>query len=100
MKSWSHEQVTEVRQRAVRMVREHQGECPSLWAASEPIAPKIGCVPQALHEWVKCEEVDTRQREGLSISERENTELRHANDILKAASAFFTQAGLDRRLKS
>jgi len=98
----------EVRERAVRMVQEHRGEYSSLWAAIESIAPKIGCVPQTLHEWVKREEVDAGQREGLSTSERErlrqlereNKELRRANDILKAASAFFAQAELDRRLKS
>ncbi len=98
----------EVRERAVRMVQEHRGEYPSLWAAIESIAPKIGCVPQTLLDWVKREEVDAGRREGLSSSERErlkqlereNKELRRANDILKAASAFFAQAELDRRLKS
>ncbi|SBP86956.1 conserved hypothetical protein [Thiomonas delicata] len=98
----------EVRERAVRMVQEHRGEYPSLWAAVESMAPKIGCVPQTLLEWVKREEVDTGQRDGLTSSERErlkqlereNKELRRANDILKAASAFFAQAELDRRLKS
>ena len=98
----------EVRERAVRMVREHQGEYPSLWAAVESIAPKIGCVPQTLLEWVKRDEVDSGQREGLSTSERERIkalerevkELRRANEILKTASAFFAQAELDRRLKS
>jgi transposase-like protein len=72
------------------------------------MVPKIGCVPQTLLEWVKREEVDTGQRDGLTSSERErlkqlereNKELRRANDILKAASAFFAQAELDRRLKS
>ena len=98
----------EVRERAVRMVREHLGEYPSLWAAVESIAPKIGCVPQTLLEWVKRDEVDSGQREGLSTSERERIkalerevkELRRANEILKTASAFFAQAELDRRLKS
>ena len=98
----------EVRERAVRMVQEHRGEYPSLWAAIESIAPKIGCVPQTLHDWVKREEVDSGQREGLTTSERErlkqlereNKELRRANDMLKTASAFFAQAELDRRLKS
>jgi transposase-like protein len=98
----------EVRERAVRMVQEHRADSPSLWAAIESIAPKIGCVPQTLHEWVKREEVDAGQRDGLTTSERErlkqlereNKELRRANDILKAASAFFAQAELDRRLKS
>jgi len=98
----------EVRERAVRMVQEHRGDYPSLWAAVESIAPKIGCVPQTLLEWVKREEVDSGSREGLTSSERErlkqlereNKELRRANDILKAASAFFAQAELDRRLKN
>ena len=98
----------EVRERAVRLVQEHRGEYPSLWAAVESIAPKIGCVPQTLLEWVKREEVDSGQRDGLTTSERERIkalerevkELRRANDILKTASAFFAQAELDRRLKS
>jgi len=98
----------EVRERAVRMVQEHRGEYPSLWAAVESIAPKIGCVPQTLLNWVKREEVDSGQREGLTGSERERLkalerevkELRRANEILKTASAFFAQAELDRRLKS
>ena len=98
----------EVRERAVRMVQEQRGEYPSLWAAIESIAPKIGCVPQTLNEWVKRTEVDAGKREGLTTSERErlkqlereNKELRRANDILKTASAFFAQAELDRRLKS
>ena len=97
----------EVRERAVRMVQEHRGEYPSLWAAIESIVPKIGCVPQTLHDWVKREEVDSGQREGLTTSERErlkqlereNKELRRANDILKTASAFFAQAELDRLKK-
>jgi transposase-like protein len=98
----------EVRDRAVRMVQEHRGEYPSLWAAVESIAPKIGCVPQTLLEWVKREEVDTGTRPGVTSSEaqrikdleRENKELRRANEILKLASAFFAQAELDRRCKS
>ena len=98
----------EVRERAVRMVQEHQGEYPSLWAAVESIAPKIGCVPQTLLEWVKKQDVDSGQRDGLTTSERERIkalerevkELRRANEILKTASAFFAQAELDRRLKS
>ena len=97
----------EVRERAVRLVQEHPGEYPSLWAAVESIAAKIGCVPQTLLEWVKRQEVDSGQREGLSTSERErikalereNKELRRANEILKTASAFFAQAELDRQLK-
>jgi len=97
----------EVRERAVRMVQEHRGEYPSLWAAVESIAPKIGCVPQTLLEWVKREEavtgarddVSTSERERLKALEREVKELRRANEILKTASAFFAQAELDRRLK-
>ena len=98
----------EVRERAVRLVQEHRGEYPSLWAAVESIAPKIGCVPQTLHEWVKKHEVDTGLRDGVTTEERERLkalerevkELRRANEILKLASAFFAQAELDRRLKS
>ena len=98
----------EVRERAVRLVQEHRGEYPSLWAAVESIAPKIGCVPQTLLEWVKRAEVDSGQRDGLTTSERErlkalereNKELRRANEILRTASAFFAQAELDRKLKS
>ncbi len=97
----------EMRERAVRMVQEHRSEHPSLWAAIESIAAKVGCVPQTLHTWVKQHEVDTGQREGVSTAEaqrikeleRENRELRKANEILKLASAFFAQAELDRRLK-
>ena len=98
----------EVRERAVRLVQEHRGEYPSLWAAIESIAPKIGCVPQTLHEWVRRHEVDTGTRDGITSEEgerikaleREVKELRRANEILKLASAFFAQAELDRRLKS
>jgi len=79
-----------------------------LWAAIESIAPKIGCVPQTLNEWVKRDEIDAGARAGVTTLdlqrlkelERENKELRRANEILKTASAFFAQAELDRRLKS
>lgn len=98
---------SEVRERAVRMVLEHRGEYPSLWTAVESIAPKIGCVPQTLLTWVKQHEVDAGMRDGVTTAdakrmkelERENRELRRANEILKLASAFFAQAELDRRLK-
>jgi transposase-like protein len=98
----------EIRERAVRLVQEHRGEYPSLWAAVESIAPKIGCVPQTLLDWIKREEIDRGQRDGLTSTERdrlkqperENKELRRANEILKTASAFFAQAELDRRFKS
>lgn len=97
----------EVRERAVRMVLEHRGEYPSLWTAVESIAPKIGCVPQTLLTWVKQHEVDAGMRDGVTTAdakrmkelERENRELRRANEILKLASAFFAQAELDRVLK-
>jgi transposase len=98
----------EVRERAVRMVQEHRGEYPSLWATVESIAPKIGCVPQTLLDWVKRTEIDAGSRLGTTTAEaqrikdleRENKELRRANDILRTASAFFAQAELDRKLKS
>jgi transposase-like protein len=98
----------EVRERAERMVQEHRGEYPSLWAAVESIAPKIGCVPQTLLTWVQRHEVDSGVRDGVTTAEaqrvkeleREVKELRRANEILKLASAFFAQAELDRRLKS
>ena len=61
----------EVRERAVRMVQQHRGEYPSLWAAIESIAPKIGCVPQTLNEWVKHDQIDKGEREGLTTSERD-----------------------------
>ncbi len=97
----------EVRERAVRLVQEHRGEYPSLWAAVQSIAPKIGCVPQTLLDWVKRQEIDSGVREGVTTAEaqrvkdleREVKELRRANEILKLASAFFAQAELDRRLK-
>ena len=87
------------------MLQEHLGEYPSLWAAIESIAPKIGCMPQTLNEWVKRAKVDSGAREGVTTSEaqrlkeleREVNELRRANKILKLASAFFAQAEPDRR---
>ena len=98
---------SEVRERAVRLVQEYRGEYPSLWAAVESIAPKIGCVPSTLLDWVKRAEIDAGQRSGMSTAEaqrikeleREVKELQRANEILKLASAFFAQAELDRRLK-
>jgi transposase-like protein len=98
----------EVRERAVRMVQEHRSEYPSLWAVVESIAPKIGCVPKTLLDWVQHQEVDSGVRAGVTTAEaqrvkeleREVKELRRANEILKLASAFFAQAELDRRLKS
>ena len=98
----------EVRERAVRLVQEQRSEHPSLWAAVESIAPMIGCTSQTLLGWVKQEQVESGERDGVTTSERERLkalerevkELRRANEILKLASAFFAQAELDRRLKS
>ena len=97
----------EVRERAVRMVSEHQGEYASRWAAIVSIAAKIGCAAHTLNEWVNMAEVDSGKRAGvpsdvadrLKALERENRELRQANEILRKASAYFAQAELDRRYK-
>ncbi len=97
----------EVRERAVRMVFEHQGEYGSQWATIASIASKIGCTSETLRKWVRQTERDTGQRSGLTSEEkqrlkeleRENRELKRANEILKKASAFFAQAELDRRGK-
>ena len=98
----------EVRSRAVRLVLDHEHEHPSRWAAIMSIAAKIGCTPQTLLEWMKKAEVDAGRRAGvptdvaekLKALERENRELRQANEILRKASAYFAMAELDRRSKT
>ena len=95
----------EVRERAVRMLLEHQGEHSSQWAAIGSIASKIGCTAETLRKWVRQVERDSGKRPGLTTDEkqrlkdleREVRELRRANEILRKAAAFFAQAELDRR---
>ena len=97
----------EVRERAVRLVFEHQGEHTSQWAALSSIASKIGCTPETLRKWVRRAERDQGLRSGMTSSdrerlkelERENRELKRANEILRKASAYFAQAELDRRAR-
>tara|TARA_B100001750_G_C15083575_1_gene387106 strand:+ start:152 stop:472 length:321 start_codon:yes stop_codon:yes gene_type:complete len=97
----------EVRQRAVRMVFEHQSDYESQWEAIGSIAGKIGCTAETLRKWVRKAEIDTGRRDGITSDqharikelERENRELRRTNEILRKASAFFAQAELDRRPK-
>src|SRR5882672_8835832 len=97
----------EVRERAVRLVLERQAEHESQWSAIVSIAGKIGCTAETLRKWVRQAERHQGKRAGLSSSERErlkqlereNFELKRANEILRKAAAFFAQAELDRRPK-
>jgi transposase len=97
----------EVRERAVRMVREHQAEHESQWAAIRSMAEKLGCTSETLRRWVRQAERDAGARPGLTTDERlrlkqlerEVFELKRANEILRKASAYFAQAELDRRAK-
>jgi transposase len=97
----------EVRERAVRLVREHGPEHPSQWATIASIASKLGCTAETLRRWVRQAERDTGDRAGLTTGERqqlqalqwENAELKRTNEILRKASAYFAQAELDRRPK-
>ena len=97
----------EIRERAIRLVREHGAEHPSQWAAISSIASKLGCTAETLRKWGRQDERDTGQRSGLTTDERqrlkelerENRELKRTNEILRKASAYFAQAELDRRVK-
>lgn len=97
----------EVRKRTIRMVLDHKAEHPSRSAAVSSIATKIGGLPTTLHEWVKKTEVDNGKRAGLpsyvaekmKALKRENSELRQANEILRKASEYFSQAEFDRPFK-
>ena len=96
-----------MRERAVRMVLEHERDHNSQWSAIVSIASKIGCTPETLRKWVRRTEIDTGRRRGLTSDERarikelerENRDLRRVNEILRKASAFFAQAELARRPK-
>lgn len=98
----------EVRERAVRLALDNEVQHPSRWQAVVSIAAKIGCTPQTLNDWVKKAEVDSGKRAGVSSEmaekmkalERENRELRQANEILRKASAYFAMAEFDRRHKT
>jgi len=97
----------EVKERSVRMVFDHEKDYESRWAAIISIASKTGCTPESLRKWVKQTEIDRGIKEGVSSDERirikelerEVSELREANEILRKASAYFAQAELDRRKK-
>jgi len=97
----------EVRERAVRMVLTSEHEHPSRWAALVSVSSKIGCTPETLRAWINKMEVDSGKKPGVTSDaaakikelERENRELKQANEILRKASAFFAQAELERKPK-
>jgi transposase len=97
----------EVQDRAVRLVLDTQGQHESEWAAIASVASKIGCTPETLRKWLRRIQVDSGKRAGVTSAERErlkelereNRELKRANEILRKASAYFAQAELDRRPK-
>ena len=111
MRGWSYEYDKTILpgnpERAVWMVLEHQGDYDSKWAALNSIAAKVGCTSETLRKWVRQAERDLGIRDGMTSSERdrlkelerENRELKRANEILRKASAYFAQAELDRRPK-
>jgi len=107
-KKTSHSFSAEVRDRAVWLVADHRGDYPSEWAAICSIAEKIGCTAESLRRWIRqsgkaaksgADGLPAEMRERLKTLERENRELRQANEILRKASAYFAQAELDRRFK-
>ena len=95
----------EVRERAVRMVIEHEGDYASQWGAIRSIAEKIGCSPESLRKWLRRTQIDSVSSPGVTSDERsrmmdlekENRGLRRVNEILRKASDYFAQAELDRR---
>ena len=97
----------EFRERAVHMLLEQQEQHTSQWAAMNAIAQKVGCTAETLRKWVRQSEIDQGKRAGLNSTERErlrdlereNRELKQANEILRKASAYFARAELDRRPK-
>lgn len=108
MNKTTNKYTPEVRERAVRMVLDNAGQHESRWQAIVSISAKIGCSANTLNDWVKKAEIDRGDRAGVSTEmaekmkalERENRELKQANEILRKASAYFAQAELDRRSKS
>lgn len=98
---------SEVRERAVLLLKEQRDDYPSIWAAAQSIVPKIGCSAYTLTKWVRQHEIDdgtraditSAENERITALERKVKELRRANEILKSASFFFVQAALDRDLK-